>query len=155
MRSVSWNYLGYFVEFGAGLLLTAYVVRRIPVHDFGIYLLAQAIAAFLYLLEFGMGSMLVSLYVSTFARKGIAETGRLTSTVFMALLASGSVGALVLSLAAMCMPELLRLPPEDAALAGRVLILMSMAVALALPQTGGGHGPRSLTSRSFGLTTPV
>jgi O-antigen/teichoic acid export membrane protein len=135
MRSVSWNYLGYFVECGAGLLLTAYVVRRIPVHDFGIYLLAQAIAAFLYLLEFGMGSMLVSLYVSTFARKGIAETGRLTSTVFMALLASGSVGALVLSLAAMCMPELLRLPPEDAALAGRVLILMSMAVALALPQT--------------------
>ena len=49
MRSVSWNYRGYFFEFGSGLLLLAYVVRRVTVHDYGIYLLAQSLAAFLFL----------------------------------------------------------------------------------------------------------
>jgi O-antigen/teichoic acid export membrane protein len=135
VRSVSWNYLGYFVEIGAGLVLTAYVVRRIPVHDFGIYLLAQSIAAFLYLLEFGTGSILVPLYVSTFARKGGAETSRLASTIFMALLAFGAAGALALSLVAFLTPGLIRLEPVSSALAGRVLIIMSAAVGLAIPQT--------------------
>jgi O-antigen/teichoic acid export membrane protein len=134
VRSVSWNYLGYFFEFVSGLLLLAYVVRRISVHEYGIYLMAQAVAAFLYLLEFGMGNVLVPLYISTFARSGIAEVSRLASTVFLALLGFGAAGAVVLSLAALFIPRLIGLPSANAALAVRVLIVMSVAVGLALPQ---------------------
>jgi O-antigen/teichoic acid export membrane protein len=61
VRSEAWNYLGHFFEFCSGLLLLAYVVRRVTVHDYGIYLLAQSLAAFLFLLEFGMGNVLVPL----------------------------------------------------------------------------------------------
>jgi O-antigen/teichoic acid export membrane protein len=134
VRSVSWNYLGYFFEFVSGLLLMAYVVRRISVHEYGIYLLAQAVAAFLYLLEFGMGNVLVPLYISTFARSGIAEVSRLASTGFLALLGLGAAGAVVLSLAALFIPRWIGLPSADTALAVRVLIVMSVAVGLALSQ---------------------
>ena len=134
MRSVSWNYLGYFVEFVSGLFLLAYVVRRIPVHNYGIYLLAQSIAASLYLLEFGMGNVLVPMYVSRSARNGLAEVSRLASTVSLALLMLGSAGASIMALAAWFVPTLIRLTPTNTALAVRVLILMAFAVALALPQ---------------------
>ena len=112
----------------------AYVVRRISVHEYGIYLLAQAVAAFLYLLEFGMGNVLVPLYISTFARSGIAEVSRLASTGFLALLGLGAAGAVVLSLAALFIPRWIGLPSADTALAVRVLIVMSVAVGLALSQ---------------------
>lgn len=134
VRSVSWNYAGYLIEFGAGLLLLAYVVRRISVHDYGIYLLAQSLAAFLYLLELGMGSVLVPHYVSTFARKGIAEVGKIAGTVHTALLSLGTVGAFALSMLSLLVPRLLRLPPGQAGLAVHVLIIMSVAVSLTLPQ---------------------
>lgn len=134
VRSVSWNYLGYFFEFISGLLLLAYVVRRISVQEYGIYLLAQAVAAFLYLLEFGMGNVLVPLYVSTFARQGIAEVSRLASTVFFALMGLGAAGAVALSLAALFMPRWVGLSSANTALAVPVLIVSSVAVGLALPQ---------------------
>jgi O-antigen/teichoic acid export membrane protein len=134
LRSVSWNYLGYFFEFISGVLLLAYVVRHIPVHEYGLYLLAQAVVAFLYLLEFGIGNVLVPLYVSTFARGGIAEVSRLASTASVTLLGVGTAGAVVLSLAALFIPRMIGLPSANTALAVSVLVVSSVAVALALPQ---------------------
>ncbi|HEY1581107.1 MAG TPA: oligosaccharide flippase family protein [Terracidiphilus sp.] len=134
VRSVSWNYAGYLFEFGSGLLLLAYVVRRVTVHDYGIYLLAQSLAAFLYLLELGMGSVLVPLYVSTYAQKGIAEVGKLASSLAIMLLGLGAAGAFVLSLLALLVPRLLHLPTKQTSLAVHVLITMSVAVSLTLPQ---------------------
>jgi O-antigen/teichoic acid export membrane protein len=134
LRSVSWNYLGYFCEFGSGVLLLAYVVRRIPVEDYGIYLLAQSLAGFLFVLEFGLGNVLVPLYVSTFAANGIEEVGRLASTLVLALLGLGTLGASALSLAALLVPQMIRLPSAHVAVAVRVLIVSSAAVSLMLPQ---------------------
>ena len=133
VRSVTWNYLGYFVEFLAGLFLLAYVVRRIPIHDYGIYIVAQSLAAFLYLLEFGMGSMLVPLYVSTAARKGMAEVSRLASTAFVALLSAGAAGAVLLSVGAGLLPRWMGFSSADMALGEKVLAVTSAAAALALP----------------------
>jgi len=133
-RSVSWNYAGYFFEFGSGLLLVAYVVRKISVHDYGLFLLAQSVAAFLYLLEFGVGSVLVPLYVTTFAQKGIAEVSRLASTLTVTMLGLGAVGTSLLSLAALFVPRLLRLPSAQTGLAAHVLIIAAVAVMLTLPQ---------------------
>ena len=74
------------------------------------------------------------LYVSTFARKGIAEVSKLASTLVMALLGLGAAGATALSLAALFIPELIRLPSAQTGFALSVLITISVAVALALPQ---------------------
>ncbi|WP_348260951.1 oligosaccharide flippase family protein [Telmatobacter sp. DSM 110680] len=139
MRSVTWNYLGYFCEFVAGVFLLAFVVRKLPVDDYGIYLLAQSLAAFLYLLDFGLSNVLVPLYVSTFARGGIAEVSKLASCLVMTLLGMGIAGATGLSLAAMLMPELIRLPTARMALAVQVLIVVSAAVCLMLPQMALEH----------------
>jgi O-antigen/teichoic acid export membrane protein len=134
VRSVSWNYAGYLFEFGSGLLLLSYVVRRISIHDYGIFLLAQSLAAFLYLLELGMGSVLVPLYASTFAKRGLSEVGRLASTLVVTLLAQGAIGAIALSAVSLLIPRLFRLPAGQTGLAVHVLIIMSVAVSLTLPQ---------------------
>jgi O-antigen/teichoic acid export membrane protein len=117
------------------VLLLAYVVRRVSVHDYGIYLLAQSLAAFLYLIELGIGSVLVPLYVSTFAEKGIEEVSRLASTLIITLLSLGAAGACVISAAACLVPRLLHLPTGETELAVQVVIIASFAVMLALPLT--------------------
>jgi hypothetical protein len=72
VRSAVWNYLGCFFVFVSGLLLLAYVVRQIPVHDYGLYM-AQAKAAFLYLLAFGMGNVLVPSFCALIRFSGRAQ----------------------------------------------------------------------------------
>jgi O-antigen/teichoic acid export membrane protein len=139
VRSVSWNYLGYFCEFAAGVLLLAYIVRRIPVQDYGIYLLAQSIAGFLYILDFGLSNVLVQLYVSAATSKGITEVSRLASTLFVALLAVSSLGAAVLSLAALAVPHAIKLPSAHTALAVRVLIVAAFTVPLTMPALALEH----------------
>lgn len=134
VRSVSWNYAGYFFEFVSGLLLLAFIVRRIPVHDYGIYLLAQSAAAFLYLLEFGVGNVLVPMYVSTFAGRGMAEVSRLASTLTTGMLVVGAVGAGVLSLVAYVTPRLLGLTSAQTATGLQVVMIMSASVMFALAQ---------------------
>ena len=139
VRSVSWNYLGYFCELIAGVLLLAYVVRRVPVEDYGIYLLAQSIAGFLFILDFGLSNVLVQLYVATLTSKGTAEVGRLASTLFWALMGTGTLGAIVLSLLAVFVPHLFRLPAQRTPTALALVILAAAAVALALPAMALEH----------------
>lgn len=110
------------------------MVRRISIHDYGIYLLAQSLAGFLYLLELGMGSVLVPLYVSTFAKTGITEVGRLASTLVVTLLGLGAIGAFALTMVSLLIPRVLRLPTGETGLAVHVLIIMSVAVSFTLPQ---------------------
>jgi O-antigen/teichoic acid export membrane protein len=132
-RSVSWNYLGYFCELIAGVLLLAYVVRRVPVEDYGLFLLAQSVAGFLYILDFGLSNVLVQLYVGTLTSKGVAEVGRLASTLFWALMGTGAVGAMVLSLLALLVPQWMKLPAQRSHTVLALVVLASATVALALP----------------------
>ncbi len=132
-RSVSWNYLGYFCELIAGVLLLAYVVRRVPVEDYGLFLLAQSVAGFLYILDFGLSNVLVQLYVGTLTSKGVAEVARLASTLFWALMGTGAVGAMVLSLLALLVPQWMKLPAQRSHTVLALVVLASATVALALP----------------------
>ena len=133
VRSAMWNYLGYFCELGAGALLLAYVLRRVSVEDYGIYVLAQASAGILLLLDFGLSAVLVPIYSWTLASKGMAEAGRLASTLVLALLGLGTLGAASLSLLAVGLPELIRLPSTHTALMLKLLILAAATIVFTLP----------------------
>jgi O-antigen/teichoic acid export membrane protein len=139
LRSVSWHYLGYAVEFGVGVGLLAYVVRRIPIEDYGIYLLAQSLAAFLYILDLGLSNVLVQLYVSKLAAKRLSEAASLAGTIFTWLLGMGLAGAAVLCGAALLLPELVRLPSAHTVLALEVLMVAALAVPLTLPAMAFDH----------------
>jgi O-antigen/teichoic acid export membrane protein len=139
LHSLAWNYLGYLFEFVAGALLLAYVVRRISVEDYGIYLLAQSLAALLSILDLGLSSVLVQLYVSTLASRGLQEAAALAGMVFLWLLGVGALGAGALCAAAMLLPRLVHLPSEHAALALRVLVVAAATVPLVLPAVSLEH----------------
>jgi O-antigen/teichoic acid export membrane protein len=132
VRSVSWNYLGYFCELTAGVLLFAYVVRHISVEDYGLFLLAQSIAAFLFLLDFGLSNVLIQVYVSTRASGGMTDVSRLASTLLVSLFGIGALGVVVLSLLAMLVPKVINLPVGQTHVALQVLILSAMGAQLSL-----------------------
>ena len=133
VRSALWNYLGYFCELCAGALLIAYVVRRVPVEDYGIYVLAQSIASILLVLDFGLSGVLVPLYSWTLTSKGMAEAGKLASTLILSLLGLGTLGATVLSLLAFALPEMMNLPSAHTALVLKLLILAAVTVQFTIP----------------------
>jgi O-antigen/teichoic acid export membrane protein len=132
VRSVSWNYAGYFCEFLAGVFLLAYVVRRISVADYGIFLLALSLAGFLHILDFGLGNVLVQLYMSVWSSTGIREASRLASSLVLTLFVGGLLGATVLSALAWAVPQLLKLPSAQTAVAVRVLVLVAFSAAPAM-----------------------
>ena len=103
-------------------------------HDYGIYLLAQSIAAFLYLLELGIGGVLVPTYVSTSAQKGMAGVSKLASTLTITLLGLGAAGACALSGMAILAPRVLRIPGSQAGLAVELVIIAAVAVIFGLPE---------------------
>lgn len=133
VRSAIWNYFGYFCELAAGALLIAYVVRRVSVEDYGMYVLAVSIASILRLLDFGLSGVLVPVYSWTLSSKGMAEVGRLASTLTLLLLGLGTLGAAVLSLVALAVPALIHLPSEHTRLAVKLLVLASIGVQFTLP----------------------
>ncbi|HEX8925933.1 MAG TPA: hypothetical protein VF786_09090, partial [Terriglobales bacterium] len=129
-RSVVWNYFGYFAELAAGILLLAYVVRHVSVADYGLLLLAQALGALLYTVDFGLSNVSIQLFAAKLSQNGMAEVGRAASTLPTALLAAGTAAALVLNGVAYFVPHLLQLPSQQSLLALRVLVIVSIAVAL-------------------------
>ncbi len=133
VRSALWNYLGYFCELCAGALLIAYVVRRVSLEDYGIYVLAQSTASILCLLDFGLSGVLIPLYSWTLSSKGKAEVGRLVSTLILLLFGLGTLGATVLSLLALGLPELINLPSVHTALVLKLLVLAAVTVQFTLP----------------------
>lgn len=82
LRNASWNYLGYFFEAAVNLALVAYIVRRVGVVDYGIYLFALSLAEQVGLLEFGLPSILSQTYIAEGSRSGLAGVSRLISTAF-------------------------------------------------------------------------
>ncbi len=132
VRSVSWNYLGYFCELIAGVLLFAYVVRHISVEDYGLFLLAQSIAAFLFLLDFGLSNVLIQVYVSTRVSGGMTDVSRLASTLLVSLFGIGALGVAVLSLLAMLVPKMINLPIGQTHVVLQVVILSAVGAQLSL-----------------------
>lgn len=131
-RSLFWTYFGYVCELFAGALLVAYVVRHIPLRDYGAFLLAQSLAASLYLLDFGLASVLVQLFVSSNERSGKVGVSRLASTLVFSLLGIGLVGVVALTGLAHVVPRIMHLSPQ-ASLVLLLIPLSGIAVAIGLP----------------------
>jgi O-antigen/teichoic acid export membrane protein len=130
IHSIAWNYAGYFAEFATGVLLLAYVVRHISVADYGVFLLAQAVAAFLYIVDFGLSNVSVQFYAEKLARAGVAKVGAAASTFTVALLGAGTLAAIALNALAHFVPRIVHLQPHQRGLALQVLVVVSAGFVL-------------------------
>lgn len=94
-RNVVWNYAGYAYQIAINFSLTWYIVRKVTVAEYGLFLFAMSLSASLYLLDIGISSVLVQAYAEASALGGPQRVNGLLSTAFLALTALGFLGALI------------------------------------------------------------
>lgn len=109
-RNVAWNYAGYAYQIAINLGLTWYVVRKVTIVEYGLFLFIMALSATLYLLDMGISNVLVQAYVEAAAVAGKDRVNDLLGTVFLALTALGALGVLIFCGLAFSLPGPFRIP---------------------------------------------
>jgi O-antigen/teichoic acid export membrane protein len=132
-RSIAWNYVGHFYQIAINLGLTAYIVRRIAVAEYGLLMLTMSLSASLYFLDLGLSSVLVQSYVAASLSNDKNRLSELISTAFAALAALGSIGVLLFVILAALLPGPFKIPQAYLNEASIVLILSSLIIQVRLP----------------------
>lgn len=110
VRNVAWNYAGYSYQMAINLGLTWYVVRKVTVVEYGLFLFVMSLSATLYLLDFGILSVLVQAFAEAAAVAGEERVNQLLSTAFLALAALGMLGMLIFCGLAAFLPGPFKIP---------------------------------------------
>ena len=132
-RNIAWNYIGYIYRIGINLALTAYIVRRVSVVEYGLFLFISSLSATLYFLDLGLSDVLVQAYVDTASRFDPDRLNELIGTVFLALAALGAVGMLSFGVFAAILPGPFNIPAAYAHEASMICILAALVVQVTLP----------------------
>ncbi|HEU5352356.1 MAG TPA: oligosaccharide flippase family protein [Terracidiphilus sp.] len=95
VRNIAWNYGGHVYQIAINLGLTAYVVRKVSVPEYGLYLLVLSISATLYLLDMGLSNLLVQAFVAVTNDTDKSGFNELLGTSFVTLTILGMVGVAI------------------------------------------------------------
>ena len=132
-RDIAWNYIGYIYRIGINLALTAYIVRRVSVVEYGLFLFITSLSTTLYFLDFGLSGVLVQAYVEMVSRSDARRLNELISTVFLALAALGAAGLLIFAVFAAILPGPFNIPAAYTHEASTICILAAFVVQVTLP----------------------
>ena len=69
IRSTKWNFFGYVLLLGGGLVLTRYIIQNIGKDRFGIWIVAESVILYFGLFDCGIRTSFVK-YIATFRGKG-------------------------------------------------------------------------------------
>ena len=132
-RNIAWNYIGYIYQIGINLAFTAYIVRRLSVAEYGLFLFITSLSATLYFLDLGLSGILVKAYVEMTLDSDRGLLGELISTVFLALVALGAVGVLSSIILAAILPGPFNIPSAYAHESSVICVLAAFVVQINLP----------------------
>lgn len=132
-RSIAWNYAGYACQIAFNLGLTWYIVRKIAVVEYGLFLFVMSLSATLYLLDMGISSVLVQAYVEASSLGGKDRMNELLGAGFAALGALGAIGACILCGLALFLPGPFQIPPAYLHEASLVFVVAALIVLVGLP----------------------
>lgn len=132
-RSAAWNYAGYAFQLILNFGLTAYIVRRMSVAEYGIFLLVMSLSATMNLLDLGISGVLVQNYVHAMKNHGQAHLNDLMSTSFVALALLGFAGALIFTGLAAFLPGPFRIPSGLVHEAAVIFVIAALTILIRLP----------------------
>lgn len=132
-HSAAWNYAGYAFQLILNFGLTAYIVRRISVAEYGIFLLVMSLSATMNLLDLGISGVLVQNYVHAIKSHGRAYLNKLMSTAFVALGVLGFAGVLIFSILALFLPGPFRIPADLIHEAAIIFLIAAITIQVRLP----------------------
>ena len=111
-RNISWNYLGHFCKLAASLGLTAYMVRRLPVPEYGLFLFVIFLSSSIYMLDLGISAVLIQRYIAASLSLEKNRLQELISTVLVASVALGLTGAATLLVLSFILPGPFNIPSQ-------------------------------------------
>ncbi len=132
-RSILWNYAGYFYQIGISFGLTSYIVRRVSVTEYGLFLFIMALSATLYLLDMGLSNILVQAYVEASVSPAPDRQNALLNTAFISLAALGTIGVLVFFGIAITLPGPFKIPSAYLHEAFWIFIIAASIIQVSLP----------------------
>jgi O-antigen/teichoic acid export membrane protein len=132
-RSVVWNYAGYLYQISINLGLTSYVVRYLAVPEYGLLLFVMSLSATLYLLDMGISSVLIQVYVAASASTEKNRFNDLLSTTFWALTVLGLIGVLIFTSLAVALPGPFNIPHEYLHQASIIFVVAALVIQVSLP----------------------
>lgn len=132
-RNIAWNYAGYACQIAFNLGLTWYVVRKITVVEYGLFLFVMSLSATLYLLDMGISSVLVQAYVEASSIAGEDRVNELLCTTFIALAGLGVLGVLIFCGIAAFLPGPFNIPHANLHEAYLVFIVAAFIILVGLP----------------------
>lgn len=131
--SIAWNYTGHLYQICINLGLTAYIVRRIAVPEYGLLLFVMSLSATLNILDMGISSVLVQTYVEAAGNADKRRVNDLISTAFLTLAGLGFIGALALSGLSLLLPGPFNIPHPYLHEASLVFLIAALVLQFSLP----------------------
>lgn len=131
-QSIAWNYAGYACQIAFNLGLTWYIVRKISVVEYGLFLFVMSLATSMYLLDMGISSVLIQAFAETSAHVGQERVNRLLSTAFIALTALGILGVVIFCGLAAFLPGPFNIPHAYLREASIILIIAAFIILVGL-----------------------
>jgi O-antigen/teichoic acid export membrane protein len=113
---------------------TAYIVRRVPVPEYGLFLFVLSLSAALYLLDMGISGVLVQSYVSILAGQDRDRLNELMSTAFWALTMLGFAGVLIFTAIAAILPGPFNIPSQNIHEAAIIFVIAALVIQVSLPR---------------------
>lgn len=138
-RNVAWNYAGYAYQIAINIGLTSYIVRKVSVVEYGLFVFVISLSATLYLLDMGISSVLVQAYVEALTNHGRERLNDLLSTTFLSLIALGSVGVFIFCGIAAWLPGPFNIPHVYLHEASVIFIVAALVIQVGLPNMAIEH----------------
>lgn len=133
VRNIAWNYSGYAYQIAINIGVTWYIVRRVTVVEYGLFLFVMSLSATLYLLDMGISSVLVQAYVEASALGGKKRLNDLLSTASVSLTTLGTVGLAVFSSVAIALPGPFKIPLNNVHEAFWIFIIAALLIQVSFP----------------------
>lgn len=133
VRNIVWNYAGYAYQIAINIGVTWYIVRRVTVVEYGLFLFVMSLSATLYLLDMGISSVLVQAYVEASVLGGRDRVNDLLSSAFVSLTALGAVGLVVFSGIAIALPGPFKIPQANLHEAFWIFIVAALIIQVSFP----------------------
>jgi O-antigen/teichoic acid export membrane protein len=134
-RSTASNIIGQAVILGVGFLLAPFVLRKVGVSDYGLWILVSSLTGYASVLEFGISSAVIK-YVAEYRTKGErAEMHALVSTALSLYTVLGMLAMLFSVAVALLLPQLINVAPGDQDKAVKLVLLAGIGLGISIPAT--------------------
>ena len=98
LRNSAYYFVGYLLPILTGIVVTPFVVHRLGVAEYGIFILANTITAFLGYIDLGLGTAFTKYTAEYHARKDFSALSRLVGSIQGLSYMYGSMGLVVFAI---------------------------------------------------------